>query len=140
MGNTRLGWTLFNLLFISLYQNLLLLSIALPALYSAQSVAPLNSLDLMASVTFLVLVLVETVADNQQEDFQNEKYRQLARGKPAEYPYSLGFVSWGLFSLSRHPNYLAVQLVLLFQGSTLLSESITGGKYPKYAQYQALVP
>ena len=165
--NTRPGWSLFNLLFISLYQNLLLLSIALPALYSAQSVAPLNSLDLMASVTFLVLVLVETVADNQQEDFQNEKYRQLGRGKPAEYPYSLGFVSWGLFSLSRHPNYLAEQLlwivfylftvaatgevvnisltgavllVLLFQGSTLLSESITGGKYPKYAHYQALVP
>ena len=34
----------------------------------------------------------------------------------------------------------AVLLVLLFQGSTLLSESITGGKYPKYAQYQARVP
>ena len=79
--NTRLGWTLFNLLFISLYQNLLLLSIALPALYSAQSVAPLNSLDLMASVTFLVLVLVETVADNQQENFQNEKHRQLRSQK-----------------------------------------------------------
>ena len=31
-------------------------------------------------------------------------------------------------------------LILLFQGSTLLSESITGGKYPKYAQYRALVP
>ena len=84
-----------------------------------------------------------------------------------ESPYSLGFVTWGLFSISRHPNYLAEQLlwlvfylhtiaatgellnvtlagpvllVLLFQGSTLLSESITGGKYPKYSQYCEVVP
>ena len=87
--------------------------------------------------------------------------------KTADYPYSLGFVSWGLFSISRHPNYLAEQLlwvvfylftipatgdlvnislagpvllILLFQGSTLLSESITGGKYPKYSRYRATVP
>ena len=75
--NTRLGWTAFNLLFISFYQNFLLLSLAFPALYSALSPASLGLLDLLISVTFLLLVLVETLADNQQEDFQNEKYRQL---------------------------------------------------------------
>ena len=165
--NTRLGWTAFNLLFISFYQNFLLLSLAFPALYSALSPASLGLLDLLISVTFLLLVLVETLADNQQEDFQNEKHRQLRSQKTADYPYSLGFVSWGLFSISRHPNYLAEQLlwvvfylftipatgdlvnislagpvllILLFQGSTLLSESITGGKYPKYSQYRATVP
>ena len=165
--NTRLGWTAFNLLFISFYQNFLLLSLALPALYSALSPASLGLLDLLISVTFLLLVLVETLADNQQEDFQNEKHRQLRSQKTADYPYSLGFVNWGLFAISRHPNYLAEQLlwvvfylytipatgdlvnitiigpvllILLFQGSTLLSESITGGKYPKYSQYRATVP
>jgi len=165
--NTQLGWTLFNLTFISLYQNFLLLSLALPALYCARSSASLNSLDLMVSLTFLVLVVLETLADNQQENFQNEKYRQLNGQKTAVYPYSIGFVTWGLFSISRHPNYLAEQLlwlvfylftisatgellnvtlagpvllILLFQGSTKLSESITGGKYPKYSLYCKVVP
>ena len=166
--NTGLGWTVFNLTFISLYQNFLLLSLAFPALYCARSSAPVNSLDLLVALTFLVLVLVETVADNQQEEFQNEKYRQLGGSKKsAEFPYSVGFITWGLFSVCRHPNYLAEQLlwlvfylhtiaatgellnitlagpvllVLLFQGSTLLSESITGGKYPKYSQYCEVVP
>ena len=110
--NTRLGWTAFNLLFISLYQNFLLLSLAFPALYCALSPVSLSLLDILISVTFLLLVLVETVADNQQEDFQNEKYRQLRSGKTVESPYSLGFVTWGLFSISRHPNYLAEQVVI----------------------------
>ena len=38
----------------------------------------------------------------------------------------------------------AVLLVLLFQGSTRFTESITAGKYPEYAEYRkttsALVP
>ena len=90
MLNTRLGWTAFNLLFISFYQNFLLLSLAFPALYSALSPASLGLLDLLISVTFLLLVLVETVADNQQENFQNEKYRQLNGQKTAVYPYNIG--------------------------------------------------
>ena len=90
--NTRLGWTLFNLSFISLYQNFLLLSLAFPALYCARSSASLTSLDILISLIFLGLVVVETVADNQQEEFQNEKYRQLNSQKTANYPYSIGLV------------------------------------------------
>lgn len=74
-----------------------------------------------------------------------------------------GFVASGLWAYSRHPNFAAEQtiwiflyqwscfatkvlyswaaagptfLVLLFQGSTWFTESITAGKYPEYRHYQ----
>ncbi|OAA58421.1 hypothetical protein SPI_06494 [Niveomyces insectorum RCEF 264] len=77
-----------------------------------------------------------------------------------------GFVAEGLWAHSRHPNFAAEQsiwlmlyqwscfatdvlyhwagvgaavLVLLFQGSTALTERITAGKYPEYADYQRRV-
>merc|ERR1740137_437002 len=110
--------------------------------------------------------MIEAVADQQQEEFQNEKWRRIRNGDTLQHPYSTGFINWGLFSLSRHPNYLAEQLIwlffylfstaatgqwinpsmigsvlliLLFQGSTMLSESITSSKYPGYRQYQKQV-
>ena len=155
-------------MFISFYQNFLLLSLAVPALVVAavDNTNDVNNIDLLASATFLALVVIETVADNQQEDFQNTKY-SLIDMKKILYPFSIGFINWGLFSISRHPNYLAEQLlwlvfymfsvaatgsginitllgplllILLFQGSTALSESITGGKYAQYQNYRKLVP
>ncbi|CAH0049122.1 unnamed protein product [Clonostachys solani] len=77
-----------------------------------------------------------------------------------------GFLTSGLFAYSRHPNFFAEQsiwlvlyqwscyatnnvyswtgigagaLVLLFQGSTWLTEAITTGKYPEYSEYQKQV-
>ncbi|PKK48567.1 hypothetical protein CI102_6267 [Trichoderma harzianum] len=74
-----------------------------------------------------------------------------------------GFITTGLWAYSRHPNFFAEQtiwfmlyqwscfatntpyswagigavlLVLLFQGSTNLTENITSGKYPEYKAYQ----
>ena len=111
--NTRPGWSLFNLLFISLYQNYLLLGLAAPAWVAAAASATnphINLVDWLAALTFLALVAVETVADNQQEDFQNAK-KQLASAGDLGPPFSAGFISWGLFSISRHPNYLAEQML-----------------------------
>ena len=84
-------WVLFNIFFISLFQNYLLLYIASPSLI-AWSVAmkemrcksgeeeyivgyslSLNILDGIATALFLVFLLFETMADNQQVKFQNEK-------------------------------------------------------------------
>ena len=76
--NTRLGWSLFNLTFISFYQNFLLMGLAAPAWVAAAApTSDINMLDFMAALTFLTLVFLETVADNQQEDFQSSK-KQLA--------------------------------------------------------------
>jgi len=165
--NTGAGWFLFNLLFISVYQHLLLLALVLPAVPALQAGTALNSLDVCVTITILALVLIEAVADQQQEEFQNEKWRRIRSGETLEEPFASGFISSGLFSLCRHPNYLAEQLiwaffylystaatgqwinptmggslllVSLFQGSTMLSESITQSKYAGYKQYQLEVP
>mmetsp|Transcript_27133 Transcript_27133/g.57265 ORF Transcript_27133/g.57265 Transcript_27133/m.57265 type:complete len:364 (+) Transcript_27133:124-1215(+) len=84
---------LFNLVFISVYQNYLLLAIAAPS-FVAWSQAmrgihcpsgeggdesitgvppPLNFLDGMACFLFVASVIVEAMADNQQYNFQNKK-------------------------------------------------------------------
>ena len=77
-----------------------------------------------------------------------------------------GFITSGLWGYSRHPNFAAEQsiwfflyqwscfasknlyswsgvgpsfLIMLFQGSTWLTELITAGKYSEYREYQGLV-
>jgi len=165
--NTSLGWSLFNLIFISIYQNFLLLGTVAPSfVVAASGNKDLNVIDVLAAISFITCFILETYADNQQEDFQNSK-KMLLKNKEQQKPFDQGFISWGLFSISRHPNYLAEQslwvifyffsvaasgvlfnitligslaLILLFQGSTALSESITGGKYKKYQEYCQTTP
>ncbi|KAF4587771.1 DUF1295 domain-containing protein [Ophiocordyceps camponoti-floridani] len=96
------------------------------------------------------------------------KYQQDAKLPKGWHQADLdrGFITSGLWAYSRHPNFLAEQaiwfilynwachatntmynwsgvgcasLILLFQGSTLLTESITAGKYTEYAEYQRQV-
>ena len=80
-------WILFNIFFISIYQNYLLLYIASPSLIAwsvamkgrhcqtgeGEVIAALNILDGIASAMFLTFLLLETMADNQQAKFQNGK-------------------------------------------------------------------
>ncbi|MGH8456277.1 MAG: DUF1295 domain-containing protein [Stenotrophobium sp.] len=162
----RLKMTLFNLFFISLYQNALLLLITLPILLAHGAKNPLGWIDYAMAAVFLGLVTYEAVADQQQRVFQNEKHRRTRTGEKLDGRYARGFISSGLWSLSRHPNYLAEQsiwavfflfsiaatgrfnwsaagcllLILLFQGSSNLAESISSGKYPEYQDYQKRVP
>lgn len=162
----RFRQALFNLFFISLYQNALLLLITLPVLMVHDAANPLGWADGVLAAVFLGLVAMEGVADQQQWNFQTEKHRRLKAGEPLDEPYDRGFVASGLWSRSRHPNYFAEQsiwvvvflfsvvatgrlnwsvagcllLILLFQGSSRMSESISAGKYPRYADYQKRVP
>ena len=70
-------WQLFNISFICLYQHALLLLIALPAWVAQQSPAPLGALDAAAAALFAALLLLETVADQQQWVFQQSKRKLL---------------------------------------------------------------
>ena len=70
-------WQVFNVTFICLYQHVLLLLIALPAWVAQQSSAPLNALDVAAAALFLALLLLESVADQQQWVFQQSKRKLL---------------------------------------------------------------
>ena len=152
---------LFNIFFIVLYQNFLLVLISLPALtaYRHQATA-FDSWDLLLVVIFLLFLIGETVADQQQWNFQENKKKIIASGAVPEKR----FLTSGLFKYSRHPNYFfeisqwwvlyligcnsigllfqrtivgAVLLTLLFVGSTRFTEKLSLEKYPEYADYQA---
>jgi steroid 5-alpha reductase family enzyme len=161
-------WTLFNLFFISGYQNVLILLFTLPTIVALQNNnTSLGPLDFTAAVLMLGMILLETAADRQQWKFQTEKHRRIKAGEPLTGDYAKGFLDKGLWSLSRHPNYFAEQaiwvcfylfsvaasslwinwsiagcllLLVLFQGSSAFSEEISAGKYPGYTSYQKTVP
>jgi steroid 5-alpha reductase family enzyme len=155
------GWqfALFNLFFIVIYQNVLLLLITLPAWTAFLHRRPLGLLDVVAMVVFLAFLAGETAADQQQWNFQTWKKAEVAAGRTP----SPRFVQTGLFRFSRHPNFFfeqaqwwmvfvfgaiaagsvlqwtvlgAVLLTALFVGSTIFTESITLSRYPEYADYQ----
>ena len=164
MFKSRTAWFFFNLFFISLYQNGLILLFNLPILLSLEGAEkPLFCGDYLLAKLFVGFVVMETVADQQQWNFQNEKHRRLKAGEALTTPYSDGFVKSGLWKLMRHPNYAAEQsiwivfyffsvaatgrwfncsvagcilLLLLFQGSSDFSEGISAEKYPAYKDYQ----
>ncbi len=150
IGNEFL-WQVFNLLFISAYQNGLFVLFVLPlAMLAGKDAAPLKALDLIAAAAFVALLVVETLADQQQWEFQNRKAAaREGRGAP-DGDTKRGFLTEGLFAYSRHPNYFGeigiwwmvylfgvagsgkwfgwslagpVLLTLLFQGSTMLTVS-----------------
>lgn len=152
---------LFNIVFIALYQNVLLLLISLPAYYIHffRLQVPWGVFDYAVLVFLALFNLGEFIADQQQWNFQCAK-RKKARAQQ-------NFLTTGLFKYSRHPNFFceqmiwicifafsvpvslakensyfnwsgvgAVLLVLLFQGSTTFTETLSLKKYPEYAQYQ----
>jgi steroid 5-alpha reductase family enzyme len=158
-------WVLFNLLFISLYQMGLILLMTLPVVRSLGG-SPLGWADYLLAALILGLVVMETVADQQQWNYHREKRKALSSGGEVPVRYQKGFVHTGLWAKMRHPNYTAEQgiwilfyffsvsasgnwlnwsvigailLVLLFWGSSNFSESISAGKYPGYREYQEKV-
>ncbi|MBP9998444.1 MAG: DUF1295 domain-containing protein [Bacteroidales bacterium] len=166
---SRVVWMIFDLLFIAFYQNVLVLLISLPAVACVGSSATLGWVDAVAFLLTAGFICYETIADEQQWKFQTEKWKMINSGKKLAdlpEPYCKGFNTTGLWSVSRHPNYLAEQgiwisfyifsiaagagianwsgvgavlLVLLFQGSAWLGEMISSSKYPAYAEYKKKV-
>lgn len=163
----RWKWTLFNLFFISGYQNVLILLFTLPAVVALQfDTKPLGTLDYLAAALMLFFIIFETIADEQQWIYQSKKWSLIHSKKPLTGDYKKGFLDTGLWSLSRHPNYFAEQaiwisfylfsvaasgqilngsltgcllLVFLFQGSAAFTEEISSQNYPEYADYQQKV-
>ncbi|MBP7477195.1 MAG: DUF1295 domain-containing protein [Chitinophagales bacterium] len=162
------AWKLFHLLFISLYQMTLILLFTLPMIVAWQGGdKPLGIMDYVLSIAMIGGVLLETIADQQQWNYQNEKYRRIKAGEALDANYKKGFIDSGLWAKMRHPNYFAEQaiwvvfylfsvsatgrwlnwsmagpvlLLLLFQGSADFSEGISNEKYPDYKDYIKRVP
>lgn len=163
----RWRWTLFNALFISGYQSVLILLFTLPTIVALQNRStPFGALDAVAAVLMLGFLVFETIADQQQWNYQSAKWAKIRAGEPLTGDYAKGFLDTGLWSLSRHPNYFAEQsiwvsfylfsvaasghwlnwsiagcllLMVMFQGSAGFSEETSAGKYPAYADYQRRV-
>ena len=151
----------FNLLFIVLFQNALLVLIALPALVAFENQGTaVGPLDWGLAALFLVMLIGEFVADQQQWTFHQAKQEAIAAGHAPES----NFATTGLWRLSRHPNFFFEQaqwwvfyamgaaalgavvhwtlvgpilLTALFIGSTRFTEEISLSKYPEYANYQS---
>jgi steroid 5-alpha reductase family enzyme len=150
----------FNFFFIVLFQNAVLVLIALPAYTAFQHRdTRFSILDIALAVLFVVFLTGETRADNQQWEFQSWKRAEIAAGREP----SPRFVQTGLWRFSRHPNFFfenaqwwtifafgavaagsvlqwtglgIVLLLAVFLGSTSFTEAITRSKYPEYAGYQ----
>lgn len=151
-------YQVFNIFFIVIFQNALLLAITLPAnlALSAEKDFLASGLDyeIVFPVLFFGLLVMEFVADQQQWNFHQLK----KQGKASK-----GFLDKGLFASSRHPNFFAEQaqwwvlafwgfavvgfshpeyfvgvvvLTALFLGSARFTEQISLGKYPEYKEYQ----
>ena len=150
----------FNLFFIVLYQNALLVLITLPAWTAYQHRStPFGPIDVLLATLFLVFIIGETVADQQQWNFQQWKSAEVRAGRTP----NPRFLQSGLFRFSRHPNYFfelaqwwvaflfavtaarsifewtalgPILLTLLFVGSTRFTEKISLAHYPEYELFQ----
>jgi steroid 5-alpha reductase family enzyme len=112
-------------------------------------------------------IVIETIADNQQHLFQQQKRHKIPFNGQFTSSLGKGFMIEGLWSYVRHPNFAAEQaiwvsfyfmgiaasgqwinwtligpllLILLFVGSTALTERVNSEKYPDYAAYKQNVP
>lgn len=160
----RAVWQLWCFSFISVYQQLLLWLIVVP-LMTVPHATPFSKSELTNAAVFLGFVIVETIADQQQWNFQNAKHNPQLRRTELALDYRCGFLTHGLFSAIRHPNIWAEQqlwivvsmvsvqavgvswvivgaigIVTLTLGSTFFTEYLSSQKYPAYAAYKKLVP
>lgn len=124
---------------------------------------PLGWLDGFSAVLFLVCFAGEFIGDEQMWKFQQDKRRRVAAGEEVVQP----FIVTGLFRYTRHPSYLCeigmwlafclfavsasgdrfhwtglgvVLLAAQFIGVIRMTEEISAGKYPTYAEYRSRTP
>ena len=112
----RVRWAMFNLFFISIYQNALVLFMTVPAIACMDSAAPFGVCDYLAIGFATTFLLIETAADEQQMSFYTTRNKLLKEGRKLEElpePFSKGFNTTGLWGRARHPNYLGEQGIWL---------------------------
>ena len=163
----KLNWSLFNFFFICFYQMGLIFLFSLPILSAWQGDSEMTNKDLLLAAVMLFLIIIQTIADEQQHKYQTKKHKLIRENKELFGNYKKGFIDTGLWKFSRHPNYTCEQLiwitfylfsvsatgeflnwsvigcvllVLLFYFSAKFSEGISSKKYPEYKDYQRNTP
>lgn len=163
-ASPRVVWHLFSFIIISAFQSWLLWAITLPLSKLPTHLAATVP-DYVFAAAFIFFLALETLTDQQQWGFQNEKRGLLPRHPAVNY--NIGFCVDGVFAYSRHMNVWSEQslwvtvflagashasniydptflgcavLILLTVGSTSLTEAISAKKYPAYAVFQQSTP
>ena len=157
-------WGLFFVFFINIYQLSLIWSFTVPVLQlPANKPACLTSYFFAG--LFLVFLAIESIADQQQWDFHQAKFKKVPCPPELTADCKRGFLTHGLWSWSRHPNVFgevmmwvvvflssiphvgfttsflgAVLLIALIIPSARLTETISSPKYPQYKNYQRTTP
>ena len=139
----------------------------LPILSAWQGGTEMTIIDLLIASVMFCLIIIQTIADEQQHKYQTKKYELIKKNKELLGNYKKGFIDTGLWKYSRHPNYTCEQLiwitfyffsvsatgeflnwsivgcvllVILFYFSAKFSEGISSKKYPEYKEYQKNTP
>ncbi|MCJ1398144.1 hypothetical protein MMC11_001341 [Xylographa trunciseda] len=107
----------FDVLFISTAQSVLLFSVTMPSyillITSKMTGENMLPLDIAFSQGLVGAVLIAAIADQQQWNYQNAKqeYRKSAKvpDKYSQEELDRGFNTKGLWAYSRHPNFTAEQ-------------------------------
>jgi len=109
--NSKALFAVFNATFISPYQNLILLLIIMPAYHVMNNEISCNALDYSCAVMFIVLLGIETLADQQHWNYHKKKYSVTVKQRDVHPDPDVrdGFLQSGLFRYCRHPNYFAEQ-------------------------------
>lgn len=112
-NNNTFLFFIFNVTFIASYQNVLLYLIAMPLITVSKGPTQMNTWDWIVSALLIVLIVVETTADQQHWEFHKRKNAVPAskRSKHADVEIREGFNQSGLFYYSRHPNYFCEQSI-----------------------------
>ena len=140
---------------------------SLPILSAWQGNTEMTITDLVVASIMFCLIVIQTIADEQQHKYQTKKYELIKKNKELLGNYKKGFIDTGLWKYSRHPNYTCEQLiwitfyffsvsatgeflnwsiigclilVVLFYFSAKFSEGISSKKYPEYIEYQKNTP
>ena len=127
----------------------------------------MNVIDLAATLLMITFLVTESIADDQLFKFHQIKKYEQNTGELYKESLKKGFMTEGLWKYVRHPNFTSEQaiwiffyffgvsasgqwinftllgpvlLVLIFIGSSRLTESISSSKYPEYSVYQKEVP
>jgi len=164
----RLRFGLFNLFFISFYQNLLIMLFSSPLLVAAAGKGRnLNIADALSAVLMLGFIILEALSDNQLFSFYQMKKKAVPVNGKFSGSLAGGFMKDGMWQYVRHPNFASEQMIwisfyffsvaatgnilvwtvigpvllgLLFFGSSEFTEKISSRKYPGYEEYKKAVP
>ena len=108
---SKLNWSLFNFFFICFYQLGLIFLFSLPILAAWQGSNPLSYIDIIIAGVLFLLIIIQTISDEQQHKFQTLKYDKIHKGEKLSGNFKKGFIDYGLWKYSRHPNYTCEQLI-----------------------------